>query len=73
MLRITRYKMYWKYNWWLQRNFLNKNKYVNVFIMYFFFPFFVIHVCMNICMNVNMYVCTVIHPWKFDQGDNEGE
>jgi len=24
MLRIAHYKMYWKYNWWLQ-NFLNKN------------------------------------------------
>jgi len=38
------------YNWWLQKNFLNK-KYVNTYLLHIsFFPSFVIHVL--ICMNV---------------------
>ncbi|KYM83478.1 hypothetical protein ALC53_06056, partial [Atta colombica] len=38
------------YNWWLQKNFLNK-KYVNTYLLHIsFFPSFIIHVL--ICMNV---------------------
>ena len=37
------------YNWWLQKNFLNK-KYVNTYLLHIsFFPSFIIHVL--ICMN----------------------
>jgi len=49
------------YNWWLQKNFLNK-KYFNTYLLHIsFFPSF-IYMCVFICMNVYvcMYVCMCI-------------